>query len=149
MSEDNTITKVYVSAPYWPTSIRRDEMALELRRNTECILKTCRLLTLVGCMPLSPALYFPRFMDTDGEARKQEFKLLSLEWLSEADEVWVAGERISDDMAEEISIAREKGIPVLAVGEPEELAKKYLEEHGNLGGITDRPTERQEGISNE
>ena len=72
----------------------------------------CRLAVSKGYIPLAPHLHFPQFLDdSDSEQRKLGL-FFALVLLGKCDEIWVFGRRISDGMAREIDVAKQRNIPL-------------------------------------
>ena len=77
-------------------------------------------------IPIAPHIYFTQFLN-DEIAEEREFGLRAgLSLLSECDELWYFGDRISRGMTDEICYAVSHGIPVRYV--PEHDYEKYLKE---------------------
>ena len=96
--------KVFICSPY-----RGQDIEKNIRRAKEA----CRLALKKKCLPYAPHLYFTRFLlDSDYGEREAGLFLGSL-WLSECDEIWVIGCKITEGMQREIDLAEELGIPVI------------------------------------
>lgn len=63
-------------------------------------------------MPMAPHLFFPEFLSEDKPKERETGIQFGLEWLSECDELWVIGSRITEGMKREITVAGDLGIPV-------------------------------------
>ena len=98
---------IYVCSPY----------AGDTAGNTDRAKKFSRFVVDKGGIPLTPHLYFPRFMKEETERDLALFMDLVL--LSKCAEVWVFGDVITDGMRREISYAQKKGKIVKLVGEEE------------------------------
>lgn len=96
--------KVYVCSPFRPTAVSLADRAEEQRSNIERALKACRILAMMGIQPLAPHLYFTRFLKDDVAAERDTGMRFALSWLEQADELWVFGERVSDGMAQVVTI---------------------------------------------
>ncbi len=80
-------------------------------------------------IPIDPHIYFTQFLDDD-IAEDREFGLnAGLSLLSECDELWYFGDRITRGMTDEICFAMEHHIPVQYI--PEHNYEKYLSERMN------------------
>lgn len=80
--------------------------------NTERARKYSRFAIEQGCIPITPHLLYPQFLD---ETRKDERELglfIGLVLISKCAEVWVFGTRISNGMSQEICKAECKNIPL-------------------------------------
>lgn len=76
------------------------------------------------CIPLTPHLLFPQFMD-DSIVSEREFALfMGLVLLTKCEQVWVFGRIISKGMAAEIEKAEKKRIPVRYFTEELEEVRK-------------------------
>ena len=77
-------------------------------------------------IPIAPHIYFTQFLN-DETAEEREFGLSAgLSLLSECDELWYFGDRISRGMTDEICYTVSHGIPVRYV--PEHAYENYLKE---------------------
>ncbi|MCD8129661.1 MAG: hypothetical protein LUE16_00020 [Lachnospiraceae bacterium] len=123
MENKRMFTTVYVCSPYR----LEKQMDGEMKRTWEADVKTarmaCRMLAKLGYMPLSPQLYFCRFLSSLDEMEQVDYRMLAQEWLMQADEMWLIGDILTEEMAKEVSLARSRGIPVRHLG---------LTEPGNL-----------------
>lgn len=108
--------------------------------NEDRVQMACWLIVKVGGIPYAPHGYFTNFLDDSDSTERSEGMALGLEWLSECDELWVFGERVSDGMAKEIAFAKERGIPVLCKPEPKELMERLLVELKKRYGAGDEST---------
>ena len=104
--------KVFICSPLKPVSDDKEKHAEEFKENLR-VARAASLYALMDCaMPMAPQLYFPQVLD-DNEPEQREFGMtLGLEWLSECDELWVIGRRVSEGMIKEITMARKMDIPV-------------------------------------
>lgn len=102
-------------------------------------------------LPLAPHLYFTQFLkDEDAQERATGIRF-GMQWLEEADEVWVFGETISEGMAAEIKRAHELGKPVCNLPEPGrmvELLLKRLSEQYHIP-MEDKTEEQQKAAESE
>ncbi|MCD7856403.1 MAG: hypothetical protein LUG55_01090 [Clostridiales bacterium] len=120
MENKKMITTVYVCSPY---RLERDMDEFQ-KRVWEADVKTarmaCRMLAKLGYLPLAPQLYFSRFLATLDDMEQTDCRTLALEWLMQADEVWLIGSTLTEDMAKDMSLARSRNIPVrhMALTEP-------------------------------
>lgn len=123
MENKRMITTVYVCSPYR----LEKQMDEDQKRSWEADVKTarmaCRMLAKLGYMPLSPQLYFGRFISSVDEMEQVDFRMLGQEWLMQADEMWVIGNILTEEMAKDISIARSRNLPIrhMALTEPGNL----------------------------
>lgn len=119
MENKRMITTVYVCSPY---RLER-EMDEEKKRKCEADVKTarmaCRMLAKLGYMPLAPQLYFSRFISTLDDMELVDYKTLAQEWLMQADEMWLIGNVMTEEMAKDVSVARSRNIPVRYLGQTE------------------------------
>lgn len=125
---------IYVCTPYRPTATDPGAAAEELKQNRKRVNQACRLLTIMGYMPLAPHAYFTGFLDEEKEREKG--LQLGLEWLSWADELWTFGSHISAGMSAEIARATELGIPVRAMPEPSRLITDFVRAIQNRSPVT-------------
>lgn len=122
----NELTKVYVCSPYRVMGKAGKDAQKEQEENIRRAKKASRLLCKLGYFPLCPHLYFTQILD-DGDVGERAVGLaLGMEWLRGADECWCFGDRISEGMSQEIAFAKDLGIPVRMMPEPEELVREII-----------------------
>jgi len=106
---------VYISSPYIA------ETAEEMEKNKSDTLIACEhaysLSRLAGVKiaPITPHVNFP-YVDLQSPEGKAEASRMGLFLLSKCDEMWVAGDTISDEMRDEIQAAVRMRIPVISMG---------------------------------
>ena len=94
-----------------------------LRGNQEGNIKLARIyceyvVREFGHIPVAPHIYFTQFLD-DNNSQDREFGISAgLSLLSECDELWYFGDRVTREMTNEICFALKYGIRV-----------KYISEH--------------------
>ena len=101
---------VFICSPY------RAADEKELAENVALAKRVCRYALDTGSVPYAPHLFFPQFVSEKDE--RQKGMEAGLEMLQRMDELWVVGNRISEGMAQEITLASQKGIPVMTVVDP-------------------------------
>ncbi len=89
---------VYIFSPY----------SGEIETNVEAAKRYSRLAVDKGCIPLTPHLLFPQFLDDDIPEERELGLFFGNALMSKCSEVWVFGERISAGMESEIKRARWK-----------------------------------------
>jgi len=89
---------VYICSPY----------SGDIETNVEAAKKYSRLAVDKGCIPLTPHLLFPQFLDDDIPEERELGLFFGNILMSKCSEVWVFGERISAGMESEIKRARWK-----------------------------------------
>lgn len=97
--EELKMKKVFICTPFRQRELKND--ILQVR-------KMCILALKKGCIPYSPQLYCSQFLPLGSTAGT----LLSQMWLSECNELWIIGEKITEEMRHEIETAERLGIPV-------------------------------------
>ncbi len=123
MKTDNGMTTVFVGVPSPPEgggeTVKRDA----LHRG----MMACHLLTKLGYSPLCPQVYFPRFLSTHHAADVADATVLKQQWLEMSDEMWVFGDERTEEMEQDIQMAKELGLPIRDYPEPDELRVRLLE----------------------
>lgn len=76
------------------------------------------------CIPLTPHLLFPQFMDDSIVSERELALFMGLVLLTKCEQVWVFGRIISKGMAAEIEKAEKKRIPVRYFTEELEEVRK-------------------------
>ena len=83
-----------------------------MKQNINIAKQACRFAVQSGCMPYASHLYFTQFL-SDFDADERELGIsLGLAWLTDCDEIWIIGNRISEGMQREITKAKELNIPI-------------------------------------
>ena len=118
--------KIFVCSPYRPLSGTEKSRKAELESNVFRAKTACRILTTLGFMPLAPHLYFTTFLEDEVKRERENGIRLGLQWLEEADEVWVFGDTISEGMAVEIARAKELDKPVRNLPEPSRMVELLI-----------------------
>lgn len=101
----------------------------DVEENSRKASEYCRYAAVeCGVMPIAPHLLFPQFLDDYDETERNMGIQMGLELLRECSALWYFGDRITPGMVEEITTARELGIPVQYV--PDEDLN--LEQEGGM-----------------
>lgn len=144
--EEHLPRKIFVCSPYRPTSqdekCRKDELEANIRRAK----MACRILSTLGFLPLAPHLYFTQFLKDEEKQERNTGIQLGMQWLEEADELWVFGSTVSEGMAAEIKRAHELQKKVRNLPEPGrvvELLLKNISEQYHVP-LNDKKTEGQQ-----
>lgn len=87
----------------------------DVENNIERAKEYCKSVLIAGHIPLAPHIAFSGILHDDIPQERQTALLIGLELMSRCDELWVFSGTISDGMAAEIKLAKEKGIPVKTV----------------------------------
>ena len=91
---------VYICSPY----------SGNIYENTKAAKRYSRFAVDCGCLPITPHLFFPQFMDdSDPEDRKLAFDLNYI-LLNKCSQIWVFGDYVSKGMEAEIRNAKRKNI---------------------------------------
>ena len=86
----------------------------------------CRILSTLGFLPLTPHLYFTQFLKDEEKQERNTGIQLGMQWLEEADELWVFGSTVSEGMAAEIKRAHELQKKVRNLPEPGRVVELLL-----------------------
>ena len=89
---------VYICSPY----------SGDIETNVEAAKRYSHLAVDKGCIPLTPHLLFPQFLDDDIPEERELGLFFGNILMSKCSEVWVFGERISAGMESEIKRAKWK-----------------------------------------
>ena len=92
--------KVYICSP-----LRGD-----IETNIKKAQQYCRLAIKENHFPIAPHIYFTQFLDDNDPSERKLGMEYAKKLLYECDALWVCGDKISEGMAEEIAIAKERGI---------------------------------------
>ena len=106
--------RIYICSPF----------SGDIKRNRANAARFSRHALEMGCFPIAPHLYLPRFMN-DADPSERELALsFGLRLLSGCKEVWVFGENISAGMKGEIAEAKRRRITVRYFNESYEETQK-------------------------
>ena len=108
---------VYICSPY----------AGDVKQNVNMARVYSRFAVKITCIPLTPHLLYPQFMDDGSPAERELALFMGLVLLTKCEQVWVFGGVISAGMAAEIAKAEKKKIPVRYFTEELEEVKRECE----------------------
>ena len=97
---DLPVRKVFVCSPY----------AGCVKENVHNARMYSRFVFLCGCMPITPHLMYPRFLEDKDIKERDAGIQMGLILLDFCNEIWVFGQRISNGMRREIAFAEAHGI---------------------------------------
>ena len=93
---------VYICSPY----------AGDVDGNVENARRYSRFACDRGCIPVTPHLLYPQFLD-DGNAEDRRLGLFfGIVLLTKCEELWVFGKRLSPGMIREVAKAKGRGMPI-------------------------------------
>ncbi len=84
----------------------------DIVRNQNKALGYCRFVISKGFIPIATHLIFPQFMDDCDEKDREKAMEMCLENLSRCDELWCFGEKLSEEMAQEMDFAKKYKIKI-------------------------------------
>lgn len=93
---------VYICSPY----------ADDILNNERKARRYCRFAIRVNTIPIASHLLYPQLLNENDPEDRRLGLFFGLVLLTKCEECWVFGNRISNGMAQEISKARRRGIPV-------------------------------------
>ena len=99
---DFPVRKVFVCSPY----------AGCVKENVHNARMYSRFVFLCGCMPITPHLMYPRFLEDKDTKERDAGIQMGLILLDFCNEIWVFGQRISNGMRREIAFAEAHRIVV-------------------------------------
>ena len=108
---------VYICYPY----------AGDVKQNVNMARVYSRFAVKNTCIPLTPHLLYPQFMDDGSPAERELALFMGLVLLTKCEQVWVFGGVISAGMAAEIAKAEKRKIPVRYFTEELEEVKRECE----------------------
>ena len=107
---------VYICSPY----------SGNIEKNLERARAYSRFAVDEGCIPITPHLMFPQFMN---ERTERELAMhMDLVLLKHCKELWVFGEEITSGMQEEIELARKRNLTVKHFSDDGKAVKLFKEE---------------------
>ena len=93
---------VYICSPY----------SGDVEGNAERARMFSRFACDMGCIPVSPLLLYPQFLDDDNAEDRRLGLFFGIVLLTKCEELWVFGNRISTGMAREIAKAETRAMPI-------------------------------------
>ena len=108
---------VYICSPY----------AGDVKQNVNMARVYSRFAVKNTCIPLTPHLLYPQFMDDGSPAERELALFMGLGLLTKCEQVWGCGGVISAGMAAEIAKAEKRKIPVRYFTEELEEVKRECE----------------------
>ena len=93
---------VYICSPY----------AGDVERNVNMARTYSRFAVRNTCIPITPHLLYPQFMDDGSPAERELALFMGMVLLTKCEQMWVFGSVISSGMRAEIVKAEKKNIPV-------------------------------------
>ncbi len=106
-------TKVYVCTPSCSYNNGGDDKKKALESWLELDKHICDKLINLGYMPILPKLYFDMATPIIKRTKLQvDYDQFSQKCLMEADELWIVGQMLTDEMIVDIEVAEFIGIPI-------------------------------------
>ncbi|MGF7185295.1 hypothetical protein GGQ84_001381 [Desulfitispora alkaliphila] len=99
--------RVFNSFVYVCSPLRGD-----IERNINRAIGYSRFVYAEGGIPLAPHIIFTRFLDDEDPADRKAGIEMGIQLLRKCDELWVFGEKITEGMDREVSVAKALKIPV-------------------------------------
>lgn len=97
---------------YKPLVYVCSQFAGDTERNIDRARRYSRFAVTKGCIPITPHLLFPQFLD-DSDRNERELGLfMGIVLLKKCVELWVFGSRISEGMAQEIEHAKRRNMVI-------------------------------------
>lgn len=93
---------VYICSPY----------AGNIEANVEAAKRYCRFAITKRSIPIAPHLLYPQVLDDSDPSQRQLGTFMAIALLTKCAELWVFGTKISKGMANEISRAQRKRMPI-------------------------------------
>lgn len=101
-AQKNYMPLTYVCSPY----------SGNVKENVANARKYSRFTLEKGCIPMTPHLLYPQFMDDDDNAERELSRHINYVLLGNCDELWVFGNKLSGGMVHEIEIAEKRKLPI-------------------------------------
>ncbi len=122
---------VYIASPL------RADTPEEISKNREMAVAYCQKAQIMGelfgqmIIPISPIANFSYINEADPKERQKALGM-GLALLSRCDEIWVAGDKISEGMKVEINAAHQMKKPILSMGIDSEIIKAAIDKPKQL-----------------
>lgn len=119
---------IYVCSPLRAKSSDPVEVRKEVEDNLDRAKEACRMVSVLGAVPVAPHLYCTQFLDDSVPDEREAGMDIGLEFMRSGliDECWVFSEHISEGMLAEITLASDLDIPVRMICESEGVMGKLL-----------------------
>ena len=113
MEKEDRLKKVFICSPCRPRGETPKARERDGIGNINRARQACRYALDQGKIPYAPHLYFTTILSEADEDERELGILLGLVWLSQCDELWVIGRRITEGMKREIAQAKAWNIRVV------------------------------------
>lgn len=105
----------------------------DYEKNIDNAISYSRIAFLMGYIPITPHIYFTRFMDDTNTKERNMAMNAGKELLTTCSEVWVFGlDNLSEGMQEEIALAIRREIPIKVGEKMIKEGRKIIEEEDAL-----------------
>ena len=125
MGKEDRLKKVFICSPCRPRGETPKARERDWIGNINRARQACRYAIDQGKIPYAPHLYFTTILSEADEDERELGILLGLVWLSQCDELWIIGRRITEGMKREIAQAEAWNIKVVHYI-PERTAEERL-----------------------
>lgn len=112
----NALTKIMKDerkAAYKPLVYICSPFRGDTKRNMFMAREYCRFAIKKNCIPFAPHLLFPQFMNDDEEKERELAMFFNKVFLCKCDELWVFGNKVTEGMAHEITLAEKRRIKII------------------------------------
>ncbi|MCL2857982.1 MAG: DUF4406 domain-containing protein [Oscillospiraceae bacterium] len=92
----------------------------DVERNSQNARYYCQMSAGMGVVPLAPHAIFTQYLDDRKPEQREQGLAMGLELLLKCDELWWFGSVVSEGMAAEIKLAKQSGIPIHQVIDPDD-----------------------------
>ena len=113
MEKEDRLKKVFICSPCRPRGETSKARERDWIGNINRARQACRYAIDEGKIPYAPHLYFTTILSEADEDERELGILLGLVWLSQCDELWIIGRRITEGMKREIAQAEAWNIKVV------------------------------------
>ena len=113
MGKEDRLKKVFICSPCRPRGETPKARERDWIGNINRARQACRYAIDEGKIPYAPHLYFTTILSEADEDERELGILLGLVWLSQCDELWIIGRRITEGMKREIAQAEAWNIKVV------------------------------------
>ena len=125
VGKEDRLKKVFICSPCRPRGETPKARERDWIGNINRARQACRYALDQGKIPYAPHLYFTTILSEADEDERELGILLGLVWLSQCDELWIIGRRITEGMKREIAQAEAWNIKVVHYI-PERTAEERL-----------------------
>lgn len=91
----------------------------DIEHNIQKAHEYCRMAVELGVIPIAPHTIYTKYLDDREPDQRERGLQMGLELLLRCGELWYFDKEISEGMAAEINLAKQNGIPIFQIIDPD------------------------------